>query len=344
MGVIAVAMSGGVDSSLAALLLQRAGHQLLGLSLRLGAGPDQGWQAGARAADQLGLPHRVVEVNGPFERQVLAPVAQAYAAGRTPNPCAWCNARVKLPLLWQAAQERGCEALATGHYARLVEQGGIRLLAEAGHRAKSQAYFLARVSPSLLPRLRFPLGEMDKEQVRAMAAEAGLEAAERSESQDACFLPPGGWDEFMAARRMVRPGNLEDAGGKVLGRHQGLHQFTVGQRRGLGLALGAPVYVTGLDGERAAVRVGPKPELATRGLKGVGARWFLEPGEDETISVRFRYSHAGVPCRARRQGEKVEALFEKPQGAVAPGQLAVFFRGEAMLGSAWIEESLPSNQ
>lgn len=344
MGVIAVAMSGGVDSSLAALLLQRAGHQVLGLSLRLGAGPDLGWQAGERAAHQMGLPHQVVEAAGPFEDQVLEPVARAYASGRTPNPCAWCNARVKLPLLWQAAQEHGCDSLATGHYARVEEHGEARLLAEAADRAKSQAYFLARVSPGLLPSLRFPLGELDKEQVRAMAAEAGLEAAERPESQDACFLPPGGWDEFMASRRMVRPGALEDAEGKVLGQHQGLHQFTVGQRRGLGLALGVPVYVTGLDGQRAAVRVGPKPELATRGLVGVGARWFAEPGRDETISVRFRYSHAGVPCRVRRQGEQVEALFEKGQGAVAPGQLAVFFRGGAILGSAWIDKSLPNNR
>ncbi|MCF8034621.1 MAG: tRNA 2-thiouridine(34) synthase MnmA [Desulfarculaceae bacterium] len=344
MGVIAVAMSGGVDSSLAALLLHQAGHQVVGLSLRLGAGADRGWQAGAQAAAQMGLPHQVVEAAGPFERQVLEPVAEAYATGLTPNPCAWCNARVKLPLLWRAAQKHGCQALATGHYARVREVDGVPLLAEASHRAKSQAYFLARVGPELLPCLRFPLGELDKEQVRQKAAQAGLKAAGEPESQDACFLPPGGWDQFMASRRAPRPGTMQDAGGRVLGHHQGLHQFTVGQRRGLGLALGEPVYVTALDGERAVVRVGPKPELATRGLVGSRARWYAEPEDGETISVRFRYSHAGVPCWVRRQGEMVEARFEREQGAVAPGQLAVFFRGEAILGSAWIDKSIPNER
>ncbi len=336
-------MSGGVDSSLAALILQQQGHQVLGLSLRLGAGPDQGWQAGARAADQMGLPHRVVEAAGPFEDQVLSPVAEAYAHGRTPNPCAWCNARVKLPLLWSAAKEEGCEALATGHYARVFEQGGVWCLAEASHRAKSQAYFLARLDPRLLPYLRLPLGELSKDQVRRRAADAGLRAAERPESQDCCFLPPGGWDEFMAGRRAVRPGVLEDAEGRVLGQHQGLHRFTVGQRRGLGLAMGEPVYVTALDGPRAAVRVGLRPELATAGLWASRARWFAEPGDDESFLVRFRYSHPGVACRVSRQGDEVEARFEQPQGAVAPGQLAVFFRDGAIMGSAWIERSILIN-
>ena len=336
-------MSGGVDSSLAALVLKQAGHQVVGLSLRFGAGPDRGWRAGFRAADQMGLPHRVVEAAAPFEERVLAPVARAYARGRTPNPCAWCNARVKLPVLWRAAQEMGCEALATGHYARLQEHEGDWLLAEARDRAKSQAYFLARLDPELLPRLRFPLGEMDKKQVRARAQEAGLEAARQRESQDCCFLPPGGWDEFMTSRGAVRPGVLEDQEGRVLGQHEGLHRFTVGQRRGLGLALGSPVYVTGLDGPRAAVKVGPKPALATRGLIASRARWFVRPREDETLWLRFRYSHAGVACRARAQGEEVEARFEQEQGAVAPGQLAVFSRDEVIIGSAWIEKSLPTN-
>jgi len=332
-----------VDSSLAALILHQEGHQVVGFSLRLGAGPDQGWRAGARAAEQMGLPHRVLDVGDFFEQQVLQPVAAAYAQGRTPNPCAWCNARVKLPLLWRAAQQEGCTALATGHYARVLKLDGVWHLAEASHRAKSQAYFLARLDPQLLPRMRLPLGELSKDQVRRLAAGAGLEAAARPESQDCCFLPPGGWDEFMAGREAVRPGVLEDAAGRVLGQHQGLHRFTVGQRRGLGLALGSPVYVTALDGPRAAVRVGPKPELATAGLKGNRARWFAEPGEEENLLVRFRYSHAGVSCRVRRQGGKVEAHFNHEQGAVAPGQLAVFFRGETIMGSAWIEKSIPTN-
>jgi tRNA-specific 2-thiouridylase len=145
----------------------------------------------------------------------------------------------------------------------------------------------------------------------------------------------------MAGRGAIRPGVLEDAAGRVLGQHQGLHQFTVGQRRGLGLALGQPVYVTALDGTRAAVRVGPKPELATKGLRGRRARWFAAPGPEEKLTVRFRYSHSGVACRVRLDGEKVEAVFDEQQGAVAPGQLAVFFRDEAVVASAWIDKSIP---
>ncbi|MCB2190860.1 MAG: tRNA 2-thiouridine(34) synthase MnmA [Deltaproteobacteria bacterium] len=340
MAKLAVAMSGGVDSSLAALVLKQEGHQVVGLSLRLGAGPDGAWSAGAAAAAQLGLEHQIVEAGGPFEQRVLGPVAQAYAGGFTPNPCAMCNARVKLPLLWEAARGMGCEALATGHYARLVQNAHGWQLAEAEDRSKSQAYFLARVEPALLPRLRFPLGEMEKGQVRRLAAQEGLVAAHRPESQDCCFLPPGGWDEFMKQREAVRPGVLEDAQGNQLGRHQGLHRFTVGQRRGLGLAMGQPVYVTSLDGGRAAVRVGPKPELATSGLEAKQPLWYLPPQGDEEFLVRFRYSHPGVKCRVEPKGQGLRALFAQEQGAVAPGQLAVFYRDRRIAGSAWIDKAI----
>lgn len=340
MAKLAVAMSGGVDSSLAALVLRQAGHQVVGLSLRLGAGPDQAWRAGAAAAAQIGLEHRVVEAAGPFENLVLGPVAAAYAEGKTPNPCALCNARVKLPLLWEAAREIGCQALATGHYARLEQEAGGWRLAEARDRSKSQAYFLARVEPALLARLLFPLGEMEKEQVRRMAAQAGLAAAERPESQDCCFLPPGGWDQFMSQRGGIRPGVLEDAQGRELGRHEGLHRFTVGQRRGLGLAMGQPVYVTSLDGPRAAVRVGPRRELATLGLQAGRALWYGRPEPGRELTVRFRYSHSGVACRVEQEGHGLRVLFAREQGAVAPGQLAVLYRAQVIVGSAWIEKAI----
>ena len=333
-------MSGGVDSSVAALFLKQEGHQIVGLSLRLGAGPDRAWRAGAAAAAQLGLEHRVVEAAGPFEERVLGPVAQAYAEGLTPNPCALCNARVKLPMLWEAARELGCEALATGHYARLEQNAEGWRLAEAEDRSKSQAYFLARVEPALLARLRFPLGEMQKDQVLRLAAQEGLVAAQRPESQDCCFLPPGGWDEFMGQRGAIRPGVLEDAQGRELGRHDGLHRFTVGQRRGLGLAMGQPVYVTGLDGVRAAVKVGTRPELTSLGLEAVEPLWYRPPRDDEEFLVRFRYSHPGVKCRVAPKGQDLRAVFAQEQGAVAPGQLAVFYRARKIVGSAWIHKAI----
>ncbi len=343
MAKLAVALSGGVDSSVTALLLKEAGHQVWAFSLRLGQGQDQAWQRGAQAARQLGLPHAVVEAGPRFEAQVVGYSARAYAQGLTPNPCARCNARVKLPLLWRAARELGCQGLATGHYARLESGPAGPRLREGLDQGKSQAYFLARTPAGLLRRVLFPLGGLRKAQVREMAARAGLEAAQARESQDCCFLPPGGWDQVLAERDLLRQGLLEDPEGRVLGAHGGLHRFTVGQRRGLGLAVGSPLYVLGLDGQRAAVKVGPESGLWSGGLWASRPRWRLPwpqlaelAGRDE-LRVRLRYAHRGEICRlALRQG-RLRVDFASPQRAVAPGQLAVFYQGDSVVGSAWID-------
>lgn len=337
---LAVAMSGGVDSSLAALILREQGAPLLGLSLKLGQGPDRAWRRGREAARQLGIPHQVIDASEAFERLVVAPVVAAYAAGRTPNPCALCNARVKLPLLMAAAEEAGCRALATGHYARLSQRAGGVCLAEAADRDKSQAYFLARVRPELLERLRFPLADLDKARVRELAAEAGLAAAGAPESQDVCFLPAGGWDELVSGRGAARCGPVEDHRGRELARHQGLHRFTVGQRRGLGVTLGVPAYVLALEGERAAVRVGPEPLLWSRGMSVTRPMWRDGGPGPGPLFVRVRYAHRGVGCRLE-PGPDGETLvrFDEPVRAVAPGQLAVFSRGDLVLGSAWIKSA-----
>jgi tRNA-specific 2-thiouridylase len=363
-------MSGGVDSSLTALMLKEQGHQVLGLSLKLGQGPDLAWQTGARVAAELGIGHVVVDAADDFRQWVVDPAIEAYSTGRTPNPCARCNARVKFPLLWRAAREAGCGNLATGHYARLVDGPNGPRLEEGVDPFKSQAYFLARLSPEQLAPLVFPLGDLTKAEVRQKAAKAGLSAAERSESQDACFLPPGGWDEIVTQAGAVRPGRLVDEEGRELGRHGGLHRFTVGQRRGLGVALGSPHYVLALDGLKAEVMVGPKGSLLAAGLKGVNPVWHEEVTAQMDLTVRLRYTHPGAACRVVSQGgisekkEKrgaAEALedrtagsgrrsqaeetgitveFESPQKAVAPGQLAVFYRGARVVGSAWITQSI----
>ncbi|MGD9123508.1 MAG: tRNA 2-thiouridine(34) synthase MnmA [Desulfarculaceae bacterium] len=335
-----VALSGGVDSSVAALLLREKGHELIGLSLRLGQGLDKAWQQGGEAAQALGIHHQVVDVRADFRSKVLKPVVEAYAGGMTPNPCALCNAGIKFPLLWAAAKENGCQALATGHYVRCLRAGDRYLLAESLDRNKSQAYFLARVSQDLLPRLCFPLGALDKAQVREIAVGAGLMASGWPESQDVCFLPPGGWDELMEEHGAVRGGVVEDQQGRCLGSHTGLHRFTVGQRRGLGVALGSPRYVLALDGKRAAVTVGRSTGLMAAGLWGSKAVWHLPPEEAGNLKVRIRYAHTGAECRVARVDGRVRVDFFQPQRAVAPGQLAVFFDRDHVVGSAWIDEAI----
>lgn len=340
MARLAVALSGGVDSSVAALLLREQGNEVVGLSLRLGQGPDTAWRAGAAAAAQLGIAHQVVDAAAVFAERVVAPSVAAYSQGRTPNPCAWCNARVKLPVLLAAAAELGCQALATGHYARLAPTPAGLRLAEGADPAKSQAYFLARVRPEHLARLRFPLGGLTKPRVRELAAAAGLIAAQRPESQDGCFLPPGGWDELVERHGAMRPGVIEDERGRVIARHRGLHGFTIGQRRGLGIALGRPAYVLALDGDRAAVRVGSAQGLMASGLMGIAPLWHLPPAERTQLSVRIRYAHPGAACRVEDAAPGVRVVFNEAQRAVAPGQLAVFSRQGLVAGSAWITQAI----
>jgi len=362
---VAVALSGGVDSSLAAWLLKKQGHELVGLSLRLGQGPDSACRAGAQMARELGIPHLIVDAAAEFERQVMGPAIAAYANGLTPNPCARCNARVKFPLLWRAARQAGCSVLATGHYARLEPQAVGVAIEEGVDRTKSQAYFLARLRVSQLGSLAFPLGGMTKTQVREAAEREGLSAAARPESQDACFLPPGGWDQIMAESGAVRPGTVVDGQGKVLARHGGLHRFTVGQRRGLGVALGTPQYVLALRGPSAEVVVGPQSGLMATGLLARDALWHEDAYHRGGLTVRLRYTHAGVGCRVispgrsesrqgRGKGEElgdsltgrpsgkgvIEVKFDQPQRAVAPGQLAVFYIDRRVVGSAWISKAI----
>jgi tRNA-specific 2-thiouridylase len=339
---IAVALSGGVDSSVAALKLLEQGEHVVGLTMKMGWGPSGAVEDAAQAASQLEIEHKVVEVKNDFTRLVLKPVVAAYVNGRTPNPCALCNPGIKFPLLLAAAREAGCDYLATGHYARLAEFEGVRLLAQAFAGKKSQAYFLARLGPGILERLCFPLGEMNKGQVRKLARDKGLISAERPDSQEVCFLPPGGWDELVAGFGRIRTGPVEDLKGRELGRHQGLHRYTIGQRRGLGIALGSKAYVVELDPKRAAVILGPQEALISGGLEAEDALWLLMPERFERLTVRIRYAHPGVGCRIETSAHKVRVIFDEPQRAVAPGQLAVFFHEDLIIGSAWITRRIES--
>ena len=358
-GALIVAMSGGVDSSVAAALLREQGWDLLGVTLRLldahNVGPDRlsrAEEAEAQArtvAEMLGFPHRVLDASAAFEAEVLAPAWRAYAAGRTPSPCLCCNRKVKFGLLMDEALRLGAAGVATGHYVRRVERDGEPALLRGVDPDKDQSYFLFALGPRRLARAFFPLGSMKKTEVRARAAALGLPCAARPGSQDACFAA-GQDDGFAEALRAhfsgeARAGDIVDPAGRLLGRHDGLHRFTVGQRRGLGVALGRPAWVSVLDPERATVTVTTREEdLLSAGLLAEEPTWLRrhpEPGETWPCEVQIRYRARPVPAAVTVDEDgRLVVRFVAPQRAVTPGQAAVLYRGERVLGGGWIEKAL----
>lgn len=351
-----IALSGGVDSSVAALLLAREGHDLVGITLKnwcYGAGEGEGRsccslesiEAARRVAARLGFPHYVVDSEAPFAEHVIRPFVREYLEGRTPNPCVACNAKVRFPGLAGRARAFGCEAVATGHYARVERDGG-RILRAVDH-SKDQSYVLWAVPAEVRERLVLPLGARRKEDVRALAAEAGLETAERPDSQEICFVPEGRYGAFLervcgtdgALPAALQPGEAVRADGTVVGTHHGVARYTIGQRRGLGIALGHPVYVTGLDAAANRVVVGPEEDLLSEEAVLRDVLW--PPGEAEELRVRvqLRSRHRAAKALVRRVGSGVARVrFESPQRAVTPGQSAVFYDGDAVVGGGVVAE------
>jgi tRNA-specific 2-thiouridylase len=332
-----VAMSGGVDSAVAALLCARAGQDVAAVTLELWADPDNDGERsccsaaavrGARVvAHGLGLPHFTLDLRDEFRAGVVEPWLRDHAGGLTPNPCVRCNGHVRLDAMLDFADRLGAATLATGHYARRTPDGLLRLAADP---AKDQTYMLAALSRDALARLRFPLGEHRKDEVRALAREAGLAVARKPDSQDLCFLAGTGRAAFLARHGGLRerPGDIVDRDGSVLGRHGGHHGFTVGQRKGLGVAAGEPLYVLATDPRANTVTVGPRAQLATRTVRVRGLR--MHGGEPD--AVRLRYRSPAVGCRL--DGEQVHLT--GPFDGAAPGQTAVFLAGDAIVGCATI--------
>lgn len=335
MKTVVVGMSGGVDSTAAVLLLQRAGYAVQGLTLWLHGG-DEGAREAAKTAAALGIPHEVWDMRADFERKVQAPFRQAYLRGETPNPCVRCNTEIKFAALARFADEHGISHIATGHYARVREADGAFFFAKAADPKKDQTYFLSQVPPQLLPRIVLPLGPFSKPEVRAVAAEAGLAAAEKADSQEICFIPDNDYISYLekAVPDAAREGKIIDENGYMVGLHNGIHRYTVGQRKGLG-AFGKKVFVTAINAEENTVTIGENAALFSGGLVAGGLNAFGNMvGE---VEVKIRSAAPAVPAVCRVEGGKAHITFKEPQRAVTPGQTAALYRENLLIGGCVIE-------
>jgi tRNA-uridine 2-sulfurtransferase len=345
---IVVGLSGGVDSSVAAALLVEQGYEVIGVTLHLaGSGSRccslEDADDARRVAERLGIRFYVVNQQEAFRRDVIEPFADAYLAGETPLPCVACNRGFKFGTLRARARALGAEAVATGHYARIAVDPatGERHLLRARDAAKDQSYFLFDLAQEQLADARFPLGELTKDEVRARARALGLATADKPESQEICFVPDGDYARVVEALRpdaAPGAGDIVDGEGRVLGRHGGIHRFTVGQRRGLGLSSAERLYVRSLDAPRNRVVVGTDAELAVRGARLRGVRWIgARPEGSVTAAVRIRHRHPGAVARIEAGADGgADVWFDAPVAAVAPGQAAVFYAGDRVLGGGWI--------
>ncbi len=359
---VLVAMSGGVDSSVAAAMLREAGYDVVGVAMRLAPEPPHtaarrratccshdDFEDARRVAERMDFPFYIVDLRQEFAARVVGNFVSEYLSGRTPNPCVMCNREIKFDRLWQRARALEADFIATGHYARIERDGAGRFhLMRAADESKDQSYFLFSLTQEQLARTIFPLGTIAKSEVRRRARALGLGNADKPESQEICFVPDGAYARFVESRASdgeLRPGRLVDSAGRELARHGGVHRFTVGQRRGLGIAAGEPLYVRSIDSLTGDVTVGARAKLTAPGLVARGVS-MIDPGgwdaQSAAVEVKIRYRHPALPATlAMVAGGRAEVRFQSGGGpAVTPGQACVFYRGGEVLGGGFIERAI----
>ncbi|MBI5642383.1 MAG: tRNA 2-thiouridine(34) synthase MnmA [Deltaproteobacteria bacterium] len=359
---VVVAMSGGVDSSVALALLKEQGYDCIGVSMQLWdyskKEDERGSSSGSccslddiydarGVADRLGAPFYVMNMEEVFSKEVVDYFVDSYLNGATPNPCIKCNQILKFEALLKKAVGLEADFLATGHYARIIESDGDYKLLKGVDSEKDQSYFLFTMTEGQLRKVLFPLGGLTKKEVRSIARKYGLKTSDKRESQEICFVEEPSYTDFLSARLPSKAGDIIDTGGKVLGRHNGLFNYTIGQRKGLSLS-GGPFYVLDIDTGSNRLVVGPLEKLFSNGLIAGEINWIdkdaskaASSGGLKNVTVKIRYRHTGAEAElTAADNGKIEVRFNEPQKAVTPGQAAVFYRGEEVLGGRWIEKAV----